>query len=219
MVAKTPARDEFATGACLLALALRLPGNLVTMAGTWPFDHTDATPEEHDVTEQQPVIHMQTNYGTIVLELYPDKAPKTVDNFLRYVKDGFYNGTLFHRVIDNFVIQGGGFGPGMTQKLTHPPIANEANNGLRNNRGAIAMARTSDPDSATSQFFINIADNDFLNYSAPTPAGWGYCVFGRVVEGMHVVDQIKGVPVGSKLGHKDVPLSDVLIEKVAVIGG
>ncbi|BAV33170.1 cyclophilin [Sulfuricaulis limicola] len=163
------------------------------------------------------MIHMKTNYGTIVLELNPEKAPKTVANFLAYAKDGFYDGTLFHRVIDKFVIQGGGFGPGMTQKMTRPPIENEANNGLRNARGTLAMARATDPHSATSQFFVNIVDNDFLNYTAPTPAGWGYCVFGKVIDGMHIVDQIKGVVTGSKLGHKDVPLSDVIIEKIQVI--
>jgi peptidyl-prolyl cis-trans isomerase B (cyclophilin B) len=163
------------------------------------------------------MIHMKTNYGTIVLELNPEKAPKTVANFLAYTKDGFYDGTLFHRVIDKFVIQAGGFGPGMTQKMTRPPIENEANNGLRNARGTLAMARATDPHSATSQFFVNIVDNDFLNYTAPTPAGWGYCVFGKVVDGMHIVDQIKGVVTGSKLGHKDVPLSDVIIEKMQVI--
>ena len=163
------------------------------------------------------MIHLKTNYGTIVLELNPEKAPKTVENFLAYAKDGFYDGTLFHRVIDKFVIQGGGFGPGMTQKMTRPPIENEANNGLRNARGTLAMARATDPHSATSQFFVNIVDNDFLNYTAPTPAGWGYCVFGKVIDGMHIVDQIKGVVTGSKLGHKDVPLSDVIIEKIQVI--
>jgi peptidyl-prolyl cis-trans isomerase B (cyclophilin B) len=163
------------------------------------------------------MIHMKTNYGTIVLELNPEKAPKTVANFLAYAKDGFYDGTLFHRVIDKFVIQGGGFGPGMTQKMTRPPIENEANNGLRNARGTLAMARATDPHSATSQFFVNIVDNDFLNYTAPTPAGWGYCVFGKVIDGMHIVDQIKGVVTGSKLGHKDVPLSDVIIEKIQII--
>jgi peptidyl-prolyl cis-trans isomerase B (cyclophilin B) len=166
---------------------------------------------------RRPKIHMQTNYGTIVLELFPDKAPKTVTNFLQYVKDSFYDNTLFHRVIDNFVVQGGGFGPGMTQKVSHPPIENEANNGLRNERGTIAMARATDPHSASSQFFINVVDNDFLNYTAPTPAGWGYCVFGRVVDGMHVVDQIKGVPTGSRLGFRDVPLTDVIVEKVQLI--
>ena len=164
------------------------------------------------------MIHMQTNYGTIIVQLFPDKAPKTVANFLQYVKDGFYNGTIFHRVIDGFMIQGGGFGPGMSQKVTRAPIENEAKNGLRNTRGTLAMARTSDPHSASSQFFFNVADNDFLNYSAPTPAGWGYCVFGEVVEGTHVLDQMKGVPTGSKLGFKDVPLSDVILEKVITVG-
>jgi len=160
---------------------------------------------------------MQTNYGTIVVELDPVKAPKTVDNFLQYVREGFYNNTVFHRVIDNFVIQGGGFGPGMTQKITRPSIENEASNGLRNARGTIAMARTSDPHSASAQFFFNLADNDFLNFTAPTPAGWGYCVFGKIVEGLHVIDQIKGIPTGSKLGHKDVPLSDVILEKAQIV--
>jgi len=163
------------------------------------------------------LVHMRTNYGTVVLELDEKRAPKTVENFKRYVDDGFYDGTLFHRIIDGFVVQGGGFGPGMTQKKTHPPIENEAKNGLRNARGTIAMARTSDPHSASSQFFINLSDNDFLNYTASTPQGWGYCVFGSVVEGMDVVDRIKGVPTGSKLGHKDVPLGDVIIEKVHTI--
>ena len=163
------------------------------------------------------LVHMKTNFGTIIVELFPDKAPKTVANFLQYVRDGFYDNTIFHRVIDKFVIQGGGFGPGMTQKATGGNVNNEANNGLRNSRGTVAMARASDPNSASSQFFVNIADNDFLNYTASTPAGWGYCVFGQVVEGMHVVDSIKGVPTGSKLGHKDVPLSDVLLEKVTLV--
>ena len=163
------------------------------------------------------LVHMKTNYGTIIVELFPDKAPKTVANFLQYVQDNFYDGTIFHRVIDKFVIQGGGFGPGMTQKTTRASIENEAKNGLRNSRGTVAMARASDPHSASSQFFINVSDNDFLNYTAPTPAGWGYCVFGQVVEGMHVVDQIKGVPTGSKLGFKDVPLSDAMIEKAIVV--
>ena len=164
------------------------------------------------------MIHMQTNFGTIIVELFPDKAPKTVANFLQYVKDGFYNGTIFHRVIDGFMIQTGGFGPGLSQKVTRAPIENEAKNGLRNTRGTIAMARTSDPHSASSQFFFNVADNDFLNYNAPTPAGWGYCVFGQVAEGTHVLDQMKGVPTGSKLGFKDVPLSDVILEKVITVG-
>ena len=164
------------------------------------------------------MIHMKTNLGTIILEVYPEKAPKTVDNFLRYVREGFYSNTLFHRVIDEFMIQGGGFEPGMHQKPTHAPIQNEANNSLRNGRGSIAMARTADPHSATSQFFINVVDNDFLNYSAPNPKGWGYCVFGQVIEGMHVVDRIKGVPTSERLGFKDVPVSDVVIQDVQLVG-
>jgi peptidyl-prolyl cis-trans isomerase B (cyclophilin B) len=160
---------------------------------------------------------LQTSYGAIIVELDPSKAPKTVNNFVAYVRDGFYDGTLFHRVMDGFMIQGGGFQAGMTQKPTRPPIENEAKNGLRNERGALAMARTSDPHSATSQFFINVVDNDFLNYTAETPSGWGYCVFGRVVDGLTVVDRIKGVPTGSRAGHKNVPLTDVLLEKVEVL--
>ncbi len=163
------------------------------------------------------LVHMKTNFGTVILELFPDKSPKTVANFLQYAQDGFYDGTIFHRVIDKFVIQGGGFGPGMTQKPTRASIENEAKNGLRNSRGTVAMARATDPHSASSQFFVNVVDNDFLNYTAPTPAGFGYCVFGQVVEGMHIIDQIKGIPTGSKLGFKDVPLSDALIEKITLV--
>jgi peptidyl-prolyl cis-trans isomerase B (cyclophilin B) len=164
-------------------------------------------------------VRIQTTYGAIIVELDPRKAPKTVNNFVAYVRDGFYDGTLFHRVIDGFMIQGGGFQAGMTQKSTRPPIENEARNGLRNERGAIAMARTTEPHSATSQFFINVVDNDFLNYTAETPSGWGYCVFGKVVDGLTVVDRIRGVPTGSRAGHKNVPLTDVMIEKMEVLEG
>lgn len=163
------------------------------------------------------MIRMQTNHGTIALELDAAKAPGTVANFLAYAGEGFYDGTLFHRVIDGFMIQGGGFAPEMKRKATRPPIENEAGNGLRNNRGTIAMARTSDPHSATSQFFINVVDNDFLNHSSPTPSGWGYCVFGRVVNGMDIVDRIRGLPTGARFGQQDVPLADVVIEKVEVV--
>lgn len=163
------------------------------------------------------MIHLKTNLGTITLELFEDKAPKTTANFLRYGREGFYDGTIFHRVIDNFMIQGGGFTPGLAPKTGHAAIENEAHNGLRNSRGTLAMARAGDPHSATSQFFINVADNDFLNYTASTPAGWGYCVFGRVVDGMEVVDQIKGMPTGTRLGFKDVPLTDVVIEKFQIV--
>ena len=160
------------------------------------------------------MVHLETNQGVIVLDLDADKAPKTVANFLAYAREGFFTDTIFHRVIDGFMIQGGGFEPGMRQKLTRPPIDNEADNGLRNARGTIAMARTSDPHSATSQFFINVADNDFLNFTAPTPTGWGYCVFGRVTEGMDVVDTIKGTATTSRNGHQDVPVNDIIITGV-----
>lgn len=161
----------------------------------------------------KPVVKMQTNFGSFTIELYADKAPETVANFLDYVESGFYNGTVFHRVIDGFMIQGGGFEPGMTQKKTKPTIRNEADNGLKNTSHTIAMARTPDPHSASSQFFINVADNDFLDFRAPTPQGYGYCVFGKVVEGTEVVDKIKGVRTGNKAGHQNVPLEDVVIEK------
>lgn len=163
------------------------------------------------------MIKMNTNKGTIVLELNAEKAPVTVDNFIQYAKDGFYDGTIFHRVINGFMIQGGGMLPGMTEKETRAPIKNEADNGLTNDLGTIAMARTPDPDSASSQFFINVKDNDFLNYRAPTAEGWGYCVFGKVVDGMDVVDEIKGVATGSHGFHQDVPTEDVIIESVEVV--
>lgn len=159
---------------------------------------------------------MQTNMGTIVLELDSEKAPATVENFVDYAKSGFYDGTVFHRVIPGFMIQGGGFEPGMNQKPTRASIKNEADNGLANDIGTIAMARTSDPNSATSQFFINAKDNDFLNYTSSSPQGWGYCVFGKVVEGMDVVQKIEKVATGSKGMHQDVPTEDVVIEKVTV---
>ena len=162
------------------------------------------------------MVKLNTNYGTIVLELNADKSPETVANFLQYAKDGFYDGTIFHRVINGFMIQGGGMQPGMVEKQTREPIQNEADNGLTNARGTIAMARTPDPHSASAQFFINVADNDFLNFRAPTQDGWGYCVFGKVVEGMDVVDKIKGVTTGNKGYHQDVPVEDVVIESVEV---
>jgi len=168
-------------------------------------------------TGEKPVtVRMQTNMGTIVLELDSEKAPATVENFVDYAKSGFYDGTVFHRVIPGFMIQGGGFEPGMNQKPTRASIKNEADNGLANDIGTIAMARTSDPNSATSQFFINAKDNDFLNYTSSSPQGWGYCVFGKVVEGMDVVQKIEKVATGSKGMHQDVPTEDVVIEKVTV---
>lgn len=161
-------------------------------------------------------VRMQTNKGTIVLELDAEKAPATVANFVEYAGSGFYDGTVFHRVIPRFMIQGGGFQPGMIQKAARDPIKNEADNGLKNDLGTIAMARTSDPNSATAQFFINTKDNSFLNHTAPTPQGWGYCVFGKVTEGLDVVQEIEKASTGTKAGHQDVPHDDVIIEKVTV---
>ena len=155
--------------------------------------------------------------GVITLELDAAKAPKTVENFLAYVRDGHYDGTIFHRVIDGFMIQGGGFEPGMKQKPTRAPIENEAANGLKNERYTIAMARTQAPHSATAQFFINVADNDFLNHTAPTLQGWGYAVFGRVVKGTEVVDAIRQVRTGRRGFHDDVPLEDVVITKAVIV--
>ncbi|MCS6997758.1 MAG: peptidylprolyl isomerase, partial [Casimicrobiaceae bacterium] len=145
---------------------------------------------------EAPRVELRTSLGAITIELYPDKAPRTVENFLRYVKEGFYDGTIFHRVIPKFMIQGGGFTPDFVQKPTRPPIRNEADNGLKNATGTIAMARTSDPHSATAQFFINVADNRELDFRYPTQEGWGYCVFGRVVKGMEVVERIARVKTG-----------------------
>jgi peptidyl-prolyl cis-trans isomerase B (cyclophilin B) len=160
------------------------------------------------------MVTLKTAYGSIVLELDAERAPKTVENFLDYVREGFYDGTLFHRVIDGFMIQGGGFRPGMIPKQTRDPVENEAKNGLKNTTGTIAMARTMQPHSATAQFFINVSDNAFLDY--PGQDGWGYCVFGRVVKGMDVVDRIKAVATGSRHGHQDVPMDDVVIDQAII---
>lgn len=163
------------------------------------------------------MIKLHTNHGVISLELDAAKAPDTAANFTQYVQDGHYNNTIFHRVIDGFMVQGGGFEPGMKQKPTRDPVQNEANNGLKNDLYTVAMARTSAPHSASAQFFINVANNDFLNHSAPTPQGWGYCVFGKVVDGTDVVDKIRKVKTGSKGMHQDVPVEDVIIEKAEVV--
>ena len=162
------------------------------------------------------MITLHTNHGDIVLELDFDNAPVSAANFLQYARDGFFDGTIFHRVIDNFMIQGGGFDTGMKQKPTREPIANEADNGLKNDAGTVAMARTMDPHSATAQFFINVKNNDFLNHSGKNSQGWGYAVFERVVEGMDTVDAIKRVRTGNKAGHQDVPLEAVIIERTSI---
>jgi len=163
------------------------------------------------------MVKLHTNFGVITLELFADKAPVTVENFLNYAREGFYDGTIFHRVINGFMIQGGGMEPGMLEKQTSAPIKNEADNGLSNERGTIAMARTMEPHSASAQFFINVKDNAFLDHRSQTPDGWGYAVFGRVVDGMEVVDRIKEVETGSAGYHQDVPVEDVVLEKAEIV--
>ena len=163
-------------------------------------------------------VKLSTNHGDIVLQLNAEKAPQTVENFVQYVKDGHFDNTVFHRVIKGFMIQGGGFEPGMSQKKTRASIQNEADNGLKNTKYSIAMARTMEPHSASAQFFINASDNDFLNHSGKNVQGWGYAVFGEVIEGREVVDAIEKVATGSKSGHQDVPKEDVIIEKAEIIG-
>ena len=187
------------TGLLLAALCLAAPASAVSAA------------------EEAPRVRLETTEGNIVLELYPDKAPRTVENFLTYVRDGFYDGTIFHRVIEDFMIQGGGFTRDYTRKETRAPVVNEADNGLSNTRGTVAMARTSDPHSATAQFFINVKDNEALDHRAKTPRGWGYTVFGEVVEGMDTVDRIRQVPTGAGGPFpKDVPQTPVVIERAVV---
>ena len=177
------------------------------------------SPMSTALAEDNPKVQLNTNMGSIVLELNRDKAPNTVDNFVQYVTDKFYDGTVFHRVIDGFMIQGGGFTQNLQKKTTRAPIKNEADNGLKNDDGTIAMARTNDPHSATAQFFINVKDNDFLNYRSATARGWGYAVFGKVIEGMDVVKKIKSVPTGaSGPFRRDVPRSPVVIESAVLLG-
>ena len=162
-------------------------------------------------------VQIKTTYGTMTLELDGEKAPKTVENFLSYINDSFFDGTIFHRVIDNFMIQGGGFESDMSQKSAGEPIENEADNGLKNDRGTIAMARTMDPHSATAQFFINVRDNDFLNHTGKNMQGWGYTVFGKLVDGESVLDKIRVVETGNKAGHQDVPKEPIVIESVTIV--
>ena len=163
------------------------------------------------------MVIIRTTFGELTLELDSEKAPRTVENFINYARDGYYDGTIFHRVIDNFMIQGGGFDTEMNQKDTGEPIENEADNGLKNDFGTVAMARTMDPHSATAQFFINVKDNDFLNHTGKNAQGWGYAVFGRVTAGEEVLDKIRGVPTTSRAGHQDVPSDPVIIESVEVV--
>ncbi len=192
----------------LVILALTLPWTISAFSET-----TIDTPQ----VRKAPMVKLTTNFGPITLELNAQAAPETVANFLQYAKDGHYDGTIFHRVIDGFMIQGGGFTADMQQKATRPPIRNEADNGLKNEAYSIAMARTPNPDSATSQFFINVADNDFLNFREPSAQGYGYCVFGKVTEGKEVVDRIRKVHTGMRGGHQDVPMENVVIEKAEVL--
>jgi peptidyl-prolyl cis-trans isomerase B (cyclophilin B) len=172
---------------------------------------------EDKMSDKPTKVKLTTTLGEIIIQLNTEKAPVSAANFLTYVKEGFYNGTIFHRVIPGFMAQGGGFDTNFNQKAVHDPIKNEANNGLLNNRGTLAMARTSDPDSATAQFFINYKDNAFLNHTSPTSNGWGYAVFGEVLEGMDVVDAMTKQPIGNRGGHQDVPKTDIVIEKAEVV--
>jgi peptidyl-prolyl cis-trans isomerase B (cyclophilin B) len=172
---------------------------------------------EKTMSDTQTKVKLTTNLGEIVIQLNTEKAPLSSANFLTYVNEGFYNGTIFHRVIPDFMAQGGGFDTSFNQKTVHAPIKNEANNGLVNSRGTLAMARTNDPNSATAQFFINYKDNSFLNHSSQTSSGWGYAVFGEVIEGMDVVDAMAKEATGNRNGHQDVPKSDIVIEKAEVI--
>ncbi len=190
----------------------------LTLVSTLFFSLSLAACAESDQPKSNhPQVLLETNYGNIIVELYPEKAPETVKNFLRYVNEGFYNGTIFHRVISDFMIQGGGYTQDMQKKITHAPIQNEADNGLRNRIGTIAMARTSDPHSATAQFFINVANNTFLDFREKTPRAYGYAVFGRVIKGMKVVNKIRQVKTGYKNGMKDVPEKPVIIIKATQI--
>jgi peptidyl-prolyl cis-trans isomerase B (cyclophilin B) len=172
---------------------------------------------ENTMSDTQTKVKLTTTLGEIIIQLNAAKAPVSSANFLTYVNEGFYNGTIFHRVIPDFMAQGGGFDTSFNQKAVHAPIKNEANNGLKNTRGTLAMARTNDPNSATAQFFINLKDNSFLNHTSPTASGWGYAVFGEVIEGMDVVDAMAKQATGNRGGHQDVPKTDIVIEKAEVV--
>jgi len=178
---------------------------------------TNCLAQESIMSDPNTKVRLTTTLGEITIRLNAEKAPISSENFLTYVKEGFYNGTIFHRIIPGFMAQGGGFDTDFNQKAVHPPIKNEADNGLANSRGTLAMARTPDPNSATAQFFINYKDNSFLNYTSPTPNGWGYAVFGEVIEGMDVVDAMAKEPTGNRGMHQDVPKTDIVIEKAEII--
>lgn len=200
----------------LITLFLFLCLNVTTSQAN-NHDHSDKTSTTTNLEQDTYMVTIKTNHGDITLELDAKNAPVSVENFLSYVESGHYNGTIFHRVISNFMIQGGGFEPGMQQKEVNAPIPNEANNGLKNDEYTVAMARTSDPHSATAQFFINVKDNDFLNFSSQTTQGWGYAVFGKVTDGTDIVEKIKDVQTGQKGPFGDVPLEDVVIESISVV--
>jgi len=214
----TPAHRRATRRTALLAALLLLPA-VAAIAATPTPDTATATATERTDTMSNPRVELQTSKGTIVVELYAEEAPKTVENFLAYVRSGHYDGTIFHRVIPNFMIQGGGFTADMSQKPTREPIQNEADNGLKNEVGTLAMARTSQPHSASAQFFINTADNAFLNHRSKDAQGWGYAVFGKVVEGMDVVRAIESVPTTNRGGNQNVPVEPVVIEKATVVEG
>lgn len=186
----------------------------VIMLGTL---HAQTTPATQPAAKATPRVKLSTSAGDIVVELYPDKAPRSVENFLQYVAEKHYDGTIFHRVIDGFMIQGGGMTPSLKQKPTRAPIPIESTNGLKNERGTLAMARTSNPNSATAQFFVNVADNAFLNHTAPTAQGWGYTVFGKVISGMEVIDTIKTVATGNQGMHQNVPLTPIVIQSATLL--
>lgn len=195
--------------------ALMMTATLAMMPAGMAHSQTDNQKDVHSMSTTR--VKLITNKGDIILELDGEKAPVTTKNFLNYVEEGFYTNVIFHRVIPNFMIQGGGFEPGMNQKNTNAPIKNEADNGLKNDKYTVAMARTQDPDSASAQFFINTNNNDFLNFTAPTVQGWGYAVFGKVVEGTDVVDSIEKVETGSSGFHGDVPREDIIIESAEIV--
>ena len=226
-ISRAPADRPYRSAALLLALILPACGGVNDGVAPESEPVTETTPmetappptdPESDLPTPGPsAVQMRTSAGDLTIELYPNEAPRTVENFLQYVEDGFYDGTIFHRVVRGFVIQGGGFTAEMEEKETREPIENEARNGLRNLRGTLSMARTMDPHSATSQFFINTRDNAALDHTAPTPDGWGYAVYGMVISGMETVDQIEASRVVSRAGHRDVPETPIVIESAVVV--